>query len=42
MKEQLAEIKKAAEEHLKKAQSVDSLEELRVKYLGKRANSPQF
>ena len=36
MREQLELIKKAAEEHLKKAQSVESLEELRIKYLGKK------
>ena len=36
MKEQLAEIKRVAEEHLKKALSIDALEELRVKYLGKK------
>ena len=36
MREQLAQIKKAAEEHLKKAQTVDALEELRIKYLGKK------
>lgn len=36
MREQLSQIKKAAEEHLQKAQSIDALEELRIKYLGKK------
>lgn len=36
MKKQLQEIKLQAEEHLKKAQTIDALEELRIKYLGKK------
>lgn len=36
MKKQLQEIKLQAEEHLKKAQSIEALEELRIKYLGKK------
>lgn len=36
MKQQLQEIKKNVEEHLKNAQSIDALEEIRIKYLGKK------
>lgn len=36
MKQQLQEIKRRAEEHLKSAHSVDALEEMRIKYLGKK------
>ncbi|MDD6734807.1 MAG: phenylalanine--tRNA ligase subunit alpha [Clostridiales bacterium] len=36
MKQQLQEIKKQAEEHLKNACTADALEELRIKYLGKK------
>lgn len=36
MKQQLQEIKRRAEEYLKDAHSVDALEEMRIKYLGKK------
>lgn len=36
MKQQLQEIKMRAEEHLRDANSVDALEELRIKFLGKK------
>lgn len=36
MKEQLQEIKKRAEEHLQDAHSAEALEELRIKFLGKK------
>ena len=36
MKEQLSQIKKNVEEQLKNAQSIEALEEIRIKYLGKK------
>ncbi len=36
MKNQLQEIKRQAEEHLKNAKNIEALEEMRIKYLGKK------